>query len=332
MAIDTAKTITSGSANPAIKNRYYDTLFLRIAENKLIHKQLGQLNRKIGQGENGYGTGAVYWTRWTNLPIVTAGQGEGVPTTAVQMTATNVTGSTAQYDAAVSISDLMAYTSFGDVMKESISRLAYNAGLSIDTVVRNVISLSGTQQNATLAGTAGLWTAIPATGVLSIGEIKKAVRTLRRNDTMEADGGLFVAAVHPDALYDLMVDTTTGGWITTNQYTAGNVDKLFLGEVGKLAGVRFLETNNAYVRGSSCATNSAVLASSSIYVTSIFGKDAFGVTDLQNLKTYVKDFGSGGVADPTDKVATAGWKTTFGAAMLNAAFFVNLHHTVSSTA
>ena len=77
------------------------------------------MNRKIPQGENGYGTGAVYWTRWTNLPLVTAGQGEGVPTTAVQMTATNVTGTTAQYDAAVSISDLMAYTSFGDVMKES---------------------------------------------------------------------------------------------------------------------------------------------------------------------------------------------------------------------
>ncbi len=331
MAIDTAKTITSGTAQYAIKNRYYDTLFLRIAEAKFIHKQLGQLNRKIGQGENGYGTGAVYWTRWTNLPLVTAGQGEGVPTTAVQMTATNVTGSTAQYDAAVSISDLMAYTSFGDVMKESISRLAYNAGLSIDTVVRNVVALSGTVQAATSLGTN--WTAIPATGTLSIGEIKKAVRTLRRNDTMEADGGLFVAAVHPDALYDLMVDTSTGGWMQVNTYNSGeNADKIFLGEVGKLAGVRFLETSNGYVRGSSCATNSAVVASSSIYVTSIFGKDAFGVTELQNLKTYVKDFGSGGVADPTDKVATAGWKTTFGAAMLNASFFVNLHHTVSSTA
>ena len=333
MAIDTAKTITSGTASSAIKNRYYDTLFLRIAENKLIHKQLGQLNRKIPQGENGYGAGAVYWTRWTNLPLVTAGQGEGVPTTAVQMTATNVTGTTAQYDAAVSISDLMAYTSFGDVMKESISRLAYNAGVSIDTVVRNVVALSGTQQNATLAGTAALWTAIPSTGTLSIGEIKKAVRTLRRNDTLEVDGGLFVAAVHPDSLYDLMVDTSTGGWMQVNTYNSGeNADKIFKGEVGKLAGVRFLESANGYVRGTSCATNSAVLASSSIYVTSIFGKDAFGVTELQNLKTYVKDFGSGGVADPTDKVATAGWKTTFGAAMLNASFFVNLHHTVTSTA
>jgi N4-gp56 family major capsid protein len=316
---------TAGTGAAAIKNRYYDNLFLRIAESKLIHKQLGQLNRKIEQGEGGYGTGVVYWTKWTNLPLVTAGQGEGVPTTAVAMTATNVTGTTAQYDAAVSISDLLAYTSFGDVMKATMERLAYNAGLSIDTKVRNEIVNSGTFQGAT-GITSAAWTSIPATAVLSIGEIKKAVRTLRRNDTMEADGGFFVAAVHPDALYDLMVDTSTGGWIDSNKYDAATSDKLFKGEVGKLAGVRFLETSNGYVRGT------GVTASSSIYVTTILGKDAFGVTDLQNLRTYVKDFGSGGVSDPTDKVATAGWKTTFGAASLNSSFYVNIHHTVSSTA
>src|SRR4051794_24361248 len=125
MAIDSAKSTTVTVAQ-AIKNRYYDELFLRVAESKLIHKQLGQMNRKVEQGAGGYGTGVVYWTRWSNLPLVTAGQGEGVPTTAVSMTATNVTGTTAQYDAAVSISDLLAYTSFGDVMKAAVERLAYN--------------------------------------------------------------------------------------------------------------------------------------------------------------------------------------------------------------
>lgn len=327
MAIDSAKSTTTTVAN-AIKNRYYDQLFLRVAESKLVHKQLGQLNRKVEQGEGGYGTGVVYWTKWSNLPLVTAGQGEGVPTTAVSMTATNVTGSTAQYDGAVSISDLLAYTSFGDVMKGAMERLAYNAGLSIDTVIRNSVATAGTIQGATGV----FWSAVPATGVLSINEIKKAVRTLRRNDAMEVDGGFFASVIHPDALYDLMVDSTTGGWIDSNKYDAATSEKLFKGEVGKLAGVRFLESSNGYVRGSSFATGSAVVASSSIYVTSIFGSDAFGVTDLQSLKTFIKPFGSGGVSDPTDKVATAGWKTTFGSNPLNASFFVNLHHTVSSTA
>lgn len=324
---DSAKS-TSTTVAQAIKNRYYDKLFLRIAESKLVHKQVGQINRNIAQGEGGYGAGVVYWTKWANLPLVSAGQGEGVPTTAVSMTATNVTGSTAQYDAAVSISDILAYTSFGDVMKGAIERLAYNAGLSIDTIIANEIKQSGSAQGATGV----YWSAVPATGVLSISEVKKAVRKLRRNDAMAQEDGYFVAVVHPDSLYDLMVDSSTGGWIDANKYTDSNADKLLKGEVGRLAGVRFLESTNTSIKGSSFATGSAVVASATLYITSVFGRDAFGVTDLQNLKTYVKGFESGGTGDPTEKVATAGWKTTFGAASLNSNFYVNIVHAVSSTA
>lgn len=324
MATDIAKSLTTTVAE-AVKDTYYDKLFLKIAEKKLVHKQLGQLDRKIPQGEGGYGSASVTWTKWTNLPLVTAGQGEGVPTTAVSMSATNVTGTTAQYDAAVSISDILAYVSFGDVMKAAVERLGYNAGLSIDTIVRNVIYTGMTIQAATGVAAAA-YTSIPVTGYLSTSELKKAVRTLRRNDAMELSDGYFVAVAHPDALYDLMTDTVTGGWMDANKYTDGNADKLLKGEIGRLAGVRFLETSNGATRGT------GVTSSSTLYVTSVFGSDAFGVTELQGLKTFVKPFGSAGSADPTDKVATAGWKCLFGATVLNSAFGVNIHHTVSTTA
>lgn len=326
MAVDTAKTVsTLSTVSTAIKNRYYDELFLRIAQSKLVHQQLGQLDRQIPQGAGGYGTGAVYWTRWSNLPLVTAGQGEGVPTTAVSMTAANITGSVAQYDAAVSISDIVAYTAFGDVMKAAMTRLAYNAGLSIDTVIANVISTAGTLQSAT-GVTGANWTSIPATGTLNISEIRRAKRTLERNDAQQLPDGSWAAVIHPDVLYDLEADTSTGGWIDANKYTAPNAeDALLKGEVGKLLGVRFLQSTNAYRRGAGIAT------SGTVYVTSVFGQDAFGVTKLQNLKTYVKDFGTGGTGDPTEKVATAGWKTTFGVAPLNSNFFVNISSAVSAT-
>jgi N4-gp56 family major capsid protein len=323
MALDTAKSLTS-TVSQAIKNRYYDELFLRIAESNLVHKQLGQVNRKIPQGQGGYSgaVATVYWTKWTNLDLVTAGQGEGYPTTAVSMSATNVTGATAQYDNAVSISDLLAYTSFGDVMKAAIERLAYNAGLSIDTIVRNTISQSGTHLGEQ---TRAAYTATTTTATFGVTYTRKATRLLSRNDAIKVDGS-WIAVIHPDSLYDLQGDTTTGGWIDANKYTEPNAQKLMTGEVGKLMGVRFLESSNAYVRGT------GVTASSSVYVTSVFGKDAFGVTELQGLKTYIKDFNSGGTGDPTEKIATAGWKTTFGAASLNGDFYVNVQHTVSSTA
>lgn len=326
MAVDSAKSISSLTVvSTAIKNRYYDELFLHVAEKKLVHKQLGQRNKQIPQGQGGFGTGTVYWTRFSNLALVSAGQGEGVPTTAQSFTAANVTGSTAQYDAAVSISDIVAYTSFGDIMKAVMERLAYNAGLSIDTVIRNIVQTAGTTQAATGVAAAA-YTSIPATGTLSITEVKKAVRSLDRNDSMQQTDGFYVGVAHTDSIYDLQSDTTTGGWIDANKYTEPNADKLMSGEVGKIHGTRWLKTSN----GGQLAA-SGVTATATLYISSLFGSEAFGVTDLQALKTYVKDFSSGGTGDPTEKVSTAGWKTTFGAAPLNSAFFVNIYHTVSST-
>lgn len=322
MAMESAKT-TSTTVSQAIKDSYYDELFLKVARKKLVHKQLGQRNKTIEKGEGGYGSGVVVWTKWTDLADVTAGQGEGVATTAVSMSAVNVTGSTAQYDNAVSISDITAYVSMGDIMKEAINKLAYNAGKSIDNIVRSATYTSGTQINASAVAS---YTAIPAAATLDILGIRKAKRLLERNDAYEQSEGGWLAVIHPDSLYDLQGDTTTGGWIDANKYTDSNAGKLMSGEVGKLLGVRFMESSNAAVIGT------GIVASASIYVTSIFGVDAFGVTELQGLKTFIKPFGSAGAADPTDKISTAGWKTTFGAQSLDSSFYVNYNHAVSSTA
>src|SRR3990167_8987056 len=328
MALDNALTRTSTTAQ-AVKNRYYDELFLRQADKKLIHKQLGQLNRKVPQGEGGYGSQVLYWTKWVNLHTITSASSEGVITSALTFSALNYTGSTGQYDSAVSISDIMACASFGDVMKAAVERLAYNAGLSIDTIVRNVVATAMTQQSASAVA---FWSAVPAGANLIVSEVRKAARTLQRNDAFQQDDGNWVAVSHTDSIYDLTGDASTGGWIDANKYTEGNATKLMTGEVGKMYGVRFLQSSNGYTRGSSYATTSAVVASTTIYVTSVFGKDAFGVSELKNLKTYIKPFGSSGTGDPTDKIATAGWKTLFGTNVLNSAFAININHTVSSTA
>lgn len=323
MAIDTALTLTSAGGT-RLMTTYYDKLFLATAEQNLVHKQLGQINRKIGKGEGGYGANKVQWTRWVNLSTVTSGTGEGVPTSAVTLSAVAVTGTTAQLDNAVTISDLLAYGGFGDVMQAAIERLAYNAGISIDTVIRTEISNSGTLMNA--AGTAH-YSSMTSTATLALGPVRRAYRSLRRNSAMKLADGFYVAVIHPDQAYDLLGDTTTGGWVDANKYSVP--EKLFKAEIGKLYGVRFLETENAFTNA---YAETAYTASATSYVASFFGRDAFGVTELQGLKTYVKGFGSAGTGDPTDKIASAGWKTTFGAASLNANMYVNMRTQVSSTA
>lgn len=322
MAMDTALTSTSYGGT-RLMTTYYDKLFLHVAEKNLVHKQLGQVNRKIGQGEGGYGANKVQWTRWVNLSTISSGTGEGVPTSAVTLSAVAVTGTTAQYDNAVSISDLLAYGGFGDVMKAAIERLAYNAGLSIDTIVRTEIAASGTAMNAAAAAH---YSSMTTTATLTVGVVRRALRGLRRQDAPTLSDGYYVAVIHPDQEYDLIGDTTTGGWIDANKYAGP--EKLLNGEAGRLLGVRFLTTSN----GATESANTAYAASATYYIASFFGRDAFGVTELQGLRTYIKDFGSAGAADPTDKIATAGWKTTFGAATLNSNYFINMKTCVTSTA
>jgi N4-gp56 family major capsid protein len=324
MAIETASTLTTAGGG-ALITKYYDKLFLRIAEENMVHKQLGQLNRKIGKGEGGYGSGQVQWTRFANLTEITSGTGEGVPTTAVTLTATSVTGTTAQYDNAVAISDILAYSSFGDVMKAAIERLAYNAGISIDSLVKTQVYNSGTAMNAQAAAHYSSVTN-SSSNYLLIGTQRRAVRRLLSYNAPTQADGYYVAVIHPDQLYDLQGDTTTGGWIDAMKYA--DSQRLLNAEAGKLMGVRYLVSTNA----ATVAANTAYAASATYYVASFFGRDAFGITELQGLRTYVKGFGSAGTGDPTDKIATAGWKTTFGAASLNSEFYINMMTMVSSTA
>jgi N4-gp56 family major capsid protein len=318
----TALGLTS-TTDSVIKSRYYDELFLKVAESNLVHKQLGQVDRQVGPGQGGYGAGVLYWARFVTPTTVTSGSGEGVATSAVTISAVTVTGTTLELDNALTYSDLLAYTSYGDFKKAAMERLAYNAGISVDTYVRSKVYNSGTIMRAE---SAAHFSTLTSTGTLAIGGVRRAVRTLQRNDAMPLADGSFVAVIHPDAVYDLQGDTTTGGWIDANKYVTN--EKLLAGEIGKLYGVRFLETSN----GATIAGSSTYVGSTTIHVTSFFGKDAFGVSNLKNLKTYIKDFGSSGVSDPTDKIASLGWRCVFGANMLNSAFAVNYQSVVTSTA
>ena len=321
------------------KRDYYDNVLLYTAERQLVHGQLGQRERFVPAGENAY---RIVWTRYDNLASRSTAEAEGTATTAEAMSATQVTGTVAQYAGAVKLTDVLLKGSKDDLKKIAFQRLGYQAGKAIDDVVRDVAAIGGSRRHATLSASAlGYWSTIPQTGILSVSELRKATRTLMRNNALPIGSkliqggregqpinpeGLWVAVISPDSVYDLQGATTTGAWITANQY-AGS-DKLFTGEVGKLYGVRFLQSRNAYVKNEDSTYQSAITASGEIHCTLITGADYFGVTTFQNLETFWKDLGSAGTADPTNKLASAAWKCTFGARVLNSNFAVSLYHSI----
>ena len=114
-----------------------------------------------------------------------------------------------------------------------------------------------------------------------------------------------------------------------------------MGEIGHVAGVRFIETTEASIDADSGATitGTATVAGRStsgvsydVYNTMIYGMDAYGsvgfgfnhiketytVGDkLPGVMMISKMRGSAGSADPLDEVASLGWKSWHAAVVLN---------------
>lgn len=89
------------------------------------------------------------------------------------------------------------------------------------------------------------------TSKLSVDDVFRAARFLKSQNAPKIDGG-YVAIVHPDVSYDLMRDEE---WTDVNKYSAsGNI---FNGEIGKIGGVRFVESTEAKIFHANDLTSSS---------------------------------------------------------------------------
>lgn len=141
--------------------------------------------------------------------------------------------------------------------------------------------------------------------------------------------GYYAGIIHPDCSYDLMSDPK---WVNVKTYS--DPDGIYEGEIGRIEGVRFVETSEAKVwekAGKDAAGNegSPQASKRDVYSTLILGADAYGVTEITGggLQHIVKQLGSAGTADPLNQRATAGWKATKVAERLVEPYMVRIETT-----
>ena len=134
--------------------------------------------------------------------------------------------------------------------------------------------------------------ALDTTCQLTVKVIQQVVAKLRAQNAPTINGD-YVAIIHPYVAYDLMRDPE---WIDAHKYA--QPENLYTGEIGKIAGVRFVQTTEAKIY------------SGGVFGTLIFGEGAYGVTEITGggLQTIVKQKGSAGTADPLDQRSSVGWK------------------------
>ena len=291
-------TQTTGTASLSDEMKtFYSDYLIDNAVPMLVHDQFGQ---KHPIPKNGGKT--IEFRKYSPLPKLLTPLTEGVTPNGQTLTVSTIEATVAQYGGYITLSDVLLLTAIDNNLVQATQLLGDQAGATLDTITREVLN-GGT--NVVYSG--GVSDRDSLTEFLSVDDVKKAVRALKTQNAKKIDGS-FVGIIHPDVTYDLTNDPK---WEAVKTYDPAD---WYEGEIGRIAGVRFVETTEAKI------------FEGGVYSTLILGANAYGVTEIEGggLQHIVKQLGSAGTADPLNQRATAGWKAIKVAERLVEQFMVRI--------
>lgn len=284
--------LTSSEGLTKEMKTYYSDYLIDNAIPKLVHDQFGQ---KHPIPKNGGKT--IEFRKYSPLPKLLEPISEGVTPDGQSLNMSTIEATVAQYGGYITLSDVLLLTAIDNNLVQATKLLGAQAGATLDTITREVLN-GGT--NVIFSGGKEARTDLDATSLLTVDDVKKAVRLLKTQNAEQISGS-WVGIIHPDIAYDL---TNDPAWKDVKTYS--DPSDIYEGEIGKIYGVRFVETTEAKIWAKAGAGSRAV------YSTLILGDNAYGVTEITGggLQHIVKQLGSAGTGDPLDQRATAGWKAT----------------------
>lgn len=234
---------------------FYDMRLIDEAQPNLVHDQFGQ-ERDIPQGSGK----TIEFRKFAPLDKATAPLTEGVTPNGSNLDVSAITATVNQYGDYITQSDVLELTAIDNTILEATKLLGRQAGLTLDTVTRNILNAgtnvsfaskwSGTTETEVTARTA-----LDNTAVLKVDTIAQVVAKLRAVNAPTINGD-YVAIIHPYVAYDLMRDPE---WIDSHKYC--QPENLYKGEIGKIGGVRFVQTSEAKIfAGEDLASDSRTLS------------------------------------------------------------------------
>lgn len=320
MASNTSGNITpygEGGGLSAEMKTYYSDYLIDMAEPKLVHDQFGQ-KQPIPKGKGK----TIEFRKYDPLPVLTTPLTEGVTPNGQKLDVKTITAEVKQYGGFIELSDIVLLTAIDNNLVQATKLLGSQAGRTLDTITREVLN-GGTnvqyaegqvESRSSLVGGQN-----EGNHYLTIDAVRKAVRTLKGQNA-ETINGNFVGIIHPDVSYDLMSDPK---WVNVKTYS--DPEGIYAGEIGRIEGVRFVESTEAKI------FEKAGSGSRDVYSTLIIGENAYGTTEISGggLEHIVKQLGSAGAADPLNQRGTAGWKATKAAVRLVEPYMVRIETTAS---
>ena len=242
---------------------YYEKTLLQTAEPNLVHHQFGE---KYPIPKNG--GRKIEFRKFDDLPKNLTALTEGVTPDGKKMTVKNVEATVNQYGDYVTLTDVLELSAIDNVIVEATRKIGKQGGMTMDTVVRDIVHAGTNVQYAdgSITGRSN----VTADNKMTVDCIRRAVRTLKNANTDPRDDGYFVAIIHPDVAYDLMNDPA---WEAVKVY---DPEDWYRGEIGRIAGVRFVESTEAPK-----FVNKGSGSSIDVYSTLVLGAGAYGVVDVE---------------------------------------------------
>lgn len=263
---------------------------------------------------------AIKIPRYRKIAIVAAvaSSAEGTAITPTAASAQLISGGLSQFAGAIRHSDLLLMTSLSDFVEMSIADLARDMAIKIDRKIRDTLSATGMavgggKDAGRSNALSGLSASIHNTAdILKPRDIIRAAVRLDDYNNSRPPDQHYPAIIAPRAVYDLQTNLSGGAWLDVTKYQTIGAPRIYQGEIGRMYGVRFIASTEMKRLNSGLSAAGAVAASG--YRSFMFAPNAYYVTEIngESAKTFVKQLGSAGAADPVNQYATVGAKVFFG--------------------
>jgi N4-gp56 family major capsid protein len=214
---------------------------------------------------------SVIFTIFSELATATTPLSETVDVDPVAMADSNVTVTLTEYGNTINTTAKLRGTAFLDVDAAAANLIGYNAGNSMDVVVREVLA-AGTNVIYGGGGTTlpSSRTTIQTEDIIAANDVRKVTAALR-GANVSPWSGYYIGFIHPDVSYDLRRETGNASWNAPHvQVDTANI---YMGEIGTFESVRFIETPRTKLRAN--ASNGAGAAGNiDVYDTYVMGRQA----------------------------------------------------------
>lgn len=336
---------TTDAAISAIFPQYYEKVALESLQPELRFYQFAEkrpLPKNMGK--------TINFHRWRTPAAVTSNMTELTVPAQLYYSADSITTTVIQRGGYTMMDELVDLTAINPAVEEYAKMAGFQAARTVDTYIKQQVGFAvykGATRSALHKGdaapstgiTAKIWsggssengfhiyhnktklsesanvTSIAATA-FTLKSVQHAVKVLKNNNAMPMSDGRYVCILHPEGEHDIQ---TNSGWKGWNQYTSNEL--MYAGEIGEIAGVRFVMTTDA--PNYSLSGDTLSTASGNLHGAIIIGRGAYGVTEItgsgqnRGFRLYIKRSGDQTISDPVSQKITVGFKTTIACRVLN---------------